>query len=123
MDRAGFLYHEFLRRLPYEPTSCQDALMRDIGAFLTSDEGDILVVNGYAGTGKTTVLAAVVSAFTDLKTPVILMAPTGRSAKVLSRPVFPGAEQGEEHALHRGRGVAHRHRGGGAAEYCGLRFR
>ena len=84
MDRAGFLYHEFLRRLPYEPTSCQDALMRDIGEFLTSDEGDILVVNGYAGTGKTTVLAAVVAAFTDLKTPVVLMAPTGRSAKVLS---------------------------------------
>ena len=84
MDRAGFLYHEFLRRLPYEPTPCQDALMRDIGEFLTSDEGDILVVNGYAGTGKTTVLAAVVSTFTDLKTPCILMAPTGRSAKVLS---------------------------------------
>ena len=84
MDRAGFLYHEFLRRLPYEPTPCQDALMRDIGAFLTSDDGDILVVNGYAGTGKTTVLAAVVSTFTALKTPCILMAPTGRSAKVLS---------------------------------------
>ena len=84
MDRAGFLYHEFLRRLPYEPTPCQDALMRDIGAFLTSDDGDILVVNGYAGTGKTTVLAAVVSTFTTLKTPCILMAPTGRSAKVLS---------------------------------------
>ena len=84
MDRAGFLYHEFLRRLPYEPTPCQDALMRDIGEFLTSDEGDILVVNGYAGTGKTTVLAAVVSTFTDLKTPCVLMAPTGRSAKVLS---------------------------------------
>ena len=30
MDRAGFLYHEFARRLPYEPTSCQDGLMRDI---------------------------------------------------------------------------------------------
>jgi exodeoxyribonuclease-5 len=84
MDRAGFLYHAFLRRLPYEPTPCQDALMRDIGAFLTSDEGDILVVNGYAGTGKTTVLAAVVSTFTELRTPCILMAPTGRSAKVLS---------------------------------------
>ena len=84
MDRAGFLYHEFLRRLPYEPTPCQDALMRDIGTFLTADDGDILVVNGYAGTGKTTVLAAVVSTFTALKTPCILMAPTGRSAKVLS---------------------------------------
>ena len=84
MDRAGFLYHEFLRRLPYEPTPCQDALMRDIATFLTSDDGDILVVNGYAGTGKTTVLAAVVSTFTALKTPCVLMAPTGRSAKVLS---------------------------------------
>jgi len=85
MDRAGFLYNEFLRRLPYEPTSCQDGLLRDIADFLTGDDADILVVNGYAGTGKTTVLAAVVSAFTDLRTPCVLMAPTGRSAKVLSR--------------------------------------
>lgn len=84
MDRAGFLYHEFLRRLPYEPTSCQDALMRDIAGFLTGDDADILVVNGYAGTGKTTALAAVVSTFTDLRTPCVLMAPTGRAAKVLS---------------------------------------
>ena len=84
MDRAGFLYREFLTRFPYEPTSCQDNLLRDIASFLTSDDGDILVVNGYAGTGKTTVLAAVVSAFTALKTPCVLMAPTGRSAKVLS---------------------------------------
>ena len=58
--------------------------MGDIAAFLTSDEGDILVVNGYAGTGKTTALAAVVSTFTALKTPCLLMAPTGRAAKVLS---------------------------------------
>ena len=84
MDRSGFLYHEFLRRLPYEPTSCQDDLLRSIGDFLTSDDGDILVVNGYAGTGKTSALAAVVAAFRDLRTPVVLMAPTGRSAKVLS---------------------------------------
>ena len=84
MDRSGFLYHEFLRRLPYETTSCQDALLRSIGDFLTSDDGDILVVNGYAGTGKTSALAAVVATFRDLRTPVVLMAPTGRSAKVLS---------------------------------------
>ena len=84
MDRSGFLYREFLTRFPYEPTSCQDHLLHDIASFLTSDDGDILVVNGYAGTGKTTVLAAVVATFTDLKTPCVLMAPTGRSAKVLS---------------------------------------
>lgn len=84
MDRAGFLYEQFLRRFPYEPTPCQDRLLRDLGEFLTGDDADILVVNGYAGTGKTTALAAVVSAFTDLHTPCILMAPTGRAAKVLS---------------------------------------
>ena len=84
MDRAGFLYQEFLRRLPYEPTLCQDALMRDIAVFLTSDDGDILVVNGYAGTGKTTALAAVIASLTGLHVPCVLLAPTGRAAKVLS---------------------------------------
>ncbi|MBQ9193145.1 MAG: AAA family ATPase [Bacteroidales bacterium] len=84
MDRAGFLYDEFLKRFPYEPTPCQDRLLRDLGEFLTGDDADILVVNGYAGTGKTTALAAVVSTFTALHTPCILMAPTGRAAKVLS---------------------------------------
>lgn len=92
MDRAGFLYDGFLRRFPYEPTSCQDSLMRDIAAFLTEDDGDILVVNGYAGTGKTTVVGAVISLMGDLKTPCVLLAPTGRAAKVLSaytgRPAF-----------------------------------
>ena len=84
MDRAGFLYDLFLRRFPYEPTPCQDRLLRDLAEFLTGDDADILVVNGYAGTGKTTALAAVVSTFTDLHTPCVLMAPTGRAAKVLS---------------------------------------
>ena len=84
MDRADYLCREFLRRLPYEPTPCQENLLRDVAGFLTSDDGDILVVNGYAGTGKTTALSAVVSTLTELRTPCVLMAPTGRSAKVLS---------------------------------------
>ena len=46
MDLAGFLYDEFLRRFPYEPTPCQDRLLRDLGEFLTGDDADILVVNG-----------------------------------------------------------------------------
>lgn len=84
MDRAEYLYREFLSQFPYEPTPCQEALLHDVGTFLTGDEADILVVNGYAGTGKTTALAAVVSVLTAFKTPCVLMAPTGRSAKVLS---------------------------------------
>ena len=42
------------------------------------------MVNGYAGTGKTTALAAIVSVLKKMKVPCTLMAPTGRSAKVFS---------------------------------------
>ena len=92
MDRSDYLYKEFISRFAYGPTSCQDALMRKIAVFLTGDEGDILVVNGYAGTGKTTAVSAVIDALEDLKLKTVLLAPTGRSAKVLSgmarRPAF-----------------------------------
>ena len=84
MDRAEFLTRDFLSRLPYEPTSCQTSFLRDAAAFLTGDDGDILVVNGYAGTGKTTAVAAIVASLSELKIKTSLMAPTGRSAKVLS---------------------------------------
>jgi exodeoxyribonuclease-5 len=92
MDRGGFLYRDFLSHLDYEPTPCQDRLLRDIGTFLTGDDSDILVVNGYAGTGKTTALAAVIASLTGLRVPCVLLAPTGRAAKVLSsyagRPAY-----------------------------------
>lgn len=84
MGRAEFLEKSFLDALSYEPTSCQRAFMHDVAAFVTSADHDILVASGYAGTGKTTALAAVVSALKSLGTKCILLAPTGRSAKVLS---------------------------------------
>ena len=83
--RDAFLYNAFLRRFPYEPTPCQDTLLRQTAEFLSSDDGDILVVNGYAGTGKTTAVAAMVAALKELGIKSILLAPTGRSAKVLSQ--------------------------------------
>lgn len=84
MDRGAFLYAGFKSRLAFEPTACQDSLLRDIGAFLSSDDGDILVVNGYAGTGKTTAIAAVIDSLVSMELPCVLLAPTGRAAKVLS---------------------------------------
>ena len=59
--------------------------MRAVSVFLASDDGDILVVNGYAGTGKTTAMAAVVAGLAQLQIPSVLLAPTGRAAKVLSQ--------------------------------------
>ena len=84
MSRSDYLYGEFSRRLGFEPTSCQDRLLRETADFVTCDDADILVVNGYAGTGKTTAMGAVISVLRSLGTPCILLAPTGRAAKVFS---------------------------------------
>ena len=83
-SREGFLNDRFLQRFPYEPTSCQRKMLAQVASFLSGDDGDILVVNGYAGTGKTAALSAVIGAMADLEVPCVLLAPTGRSAKVLS---------------------------------------
>lgn len=83
MDRSEFLYSEFLKSFGFEPTPCQNRLFRDIASFLTSDDTDILVVNGYAGTGKTTAISAVITSLEQMKVRSVLLAPTGRAAKVL----------------------------------------
>ncbi len=84
MGKTGFLYNSFASRLKYEPSPCQQKLLEKVAEFISSDEGDILVVNGYAGTGKTTAIAAVIEAMREYKAKTVLLAPTGRSAKVLS---------------------------------------
>ena len=85
MDRAAYLYKAFCAHFPYQATSCQTALFHALAQFLTRDDGDILVLNGYAGTGKTSAVSAVIGAMADLQVPCVLLAPTGRSAKVLSQ--------------------------------------
>ena len=92
MDRAAFLHRQFLKRFKGEPTPCQDRRFGAVADFVTCDDADILVVNGYAGTGKTTAVSAVIAALKDVGTPSVLLAPTGRAAKVLSgvsrRPAY-----------------------------------
>ena len=85
MERKEFLYSKFRSRFSFEPTSCQESLLQEVADFVTCDDADILVVNGYAGTGKTTAVAAVVAGLRDVGVKTVLLAPTGRSAKVLSR--------------------------------------
>ena len=52
---------------------------------IEGDNSTIFVLNGYAGTGKTTLVAAIVSALKTMGIRSVLLAPTGRAAKVLSR--------------------------------------
>lgn len=84
MGRADFLYSKFRDHFQYEPTDCQDVFLHQAAEFLTADEGDILVLNGYAGTGKTTAISAVIVGLKEFEVPCVLLAPTGRAAKVLS---------------------------------------
>lgn len=78
-------YDEFLREFSFEPTPCQDNFFRGVSDFLSADDGDIMVINGYAGTGKTSAVSAVINALTKRRFRCVLMAPTGRAAKVLSQ--------------------------------------
>ena len=76
----------FVQKLGMEPTAGQKELFAKLGEFLTvpQDEFPILVVRGYAGTGKTTAISAFIKVLKDLRYKYILLAPTGRAAKVLS---------------------------------------
>ena len=84
MGQSDFLYSAFRNHMHHEPTSCQEALLHKVADFVSSDNDDILVVNGYAGTGKTTAVSAVINTLKEFKTKCVLLAPTGRAAKVLS---------------------------------------
>jgi len=53
--------------------------------FITSKEEEkVLLLKGYAGTGKTSIVGAMVKAMSELKMKTVLLAPTGRAAKVFS---------------------------------------
>ena len=84
MGSSDFLYSGFVSRMKHEPTPCQNRLLESIAEFISADDDDILVVNGYAGTGKTTAVSAVLSVLKEYKVKSVLLAPTGRAAKVLS---------------------------------------
>lgn len=70
---------------PYKFTPIQAEAAEAIGAFLGDPRTDqAFILRGYAGTGKTSLVAAVVRVWQMLQRPVILLAPTGRAAKVFS---------------------------------------
>ncbi|MBR5846324.1 MAG: AAA family ATPase [Bacteroidaceae bacterium] len=69
----------------FAPTEEQSAAIDLMGEFLSSREGmELFLLRGYAGTGKTSLVGALVKTLVQLSQPVVLMAPTGRAAKVFS---------------------------------------
>jgi len=70
----------------YQPTSKQDILINNLAHFIDNkDDRSLFILRGYAGTGKTTIISALVKYLYKEKRNFRLMAPTGRAAKVLSK--------------------------------------
>ena len=73
-------------KICFETTFGQKKIIEKLSEYLVSDDfSRIFVLNGYAGTGKTTLIAATVAALKELGMKTVLLAPTGRAAKVLAR--------------------------------------
>ena len=80
-----FIATKLLENLEFHPTEGQIEMINELGEFLASDDpSEIMMVKGYAGTGKTTLVNSLVKTLASLKKKSMLLAPTGRAAKVLS---------------------------------------
>ena len=81
----NFIASRIRAQLPFEPTEQQSQLIEELGVFLMStDKEKVFLLRGYAGTGKTSVVSALVRALNELKQKTMLLAPTGRAAKVIA---------------------------------------
>lgn len=77
--------HDIARVFPHTPTPEQVKLFGSLDTFLKSPlSQSAFILKGYAGTGKTTVLSAVIKLLNTYNLKSVLLAPTGRAAKVLS---------------------------------------
>ncbi len=73
-----------LRHFGFQPTPSQEYLISALARFVISDKPNcLLIVKGYAGTGKTTMVNSLVKTLGDIGLRHVLLAPTGRAAKVL----------------------------------------
>ena len=80
-----YLGQQIKTNFPYKPTFEQEKVVKILADFLFCRKTDSLfLLKGYAGTGKTSLIGALVKTLDQLEQKCILMAPTGRAAKVFS---------------------------------------
>ena len=80
-----YLTSQIKQNFPFAPTVQQEFSLEKLSEFILSgDNRKIFLLCGYAGTGKTTLVAALVRTLEQLERRTVLLAPTGRAAKVFS---------------------------------------
>lgn len=79
------IFNEITNQLGFEPTEGQSHLIEELAQFTLSPQPNLcILIKGYAGTGKTSLIAAYVKTLNKFEQKFMLLAPTGRAAKVLS---------------------------------------
>jgi exodeoxyribonuclease V len=91
--RDTIIYNNLCKNLGNTPTNDQSASLKKLASYICENNNDIIfLLTGYAGTGKTSVISSVVKTLDLLRMRSVLMAPTGRAAKVLAsyagKPAF-----------------------------------
>ena len=76
-----------LKRFPHQPTLGQQTFFKQLDVFLLDNERfrDCMLLKGYAGTGKTTIISTVIKVVAKFGFKAVLLAPTGRAAKVMAQ--------------------------------------
>jgi exodeoxyribonuclease-5 len=75
---------KLLDNLDFQPTESQMELIGEISEFIAADnQREIMLIKGYAGTGKTTIVNSIVRTLRETGAKSVLLAPTGRAAKVM----------------------------------------
>lgn len=79
------LYIRLIQSFGFEPTEGQAIVLNHLSAFLLSNKSNPLyILRGYAGTGKTSLVKTLVRTLPTIGMKYVLLAPTGRAAKILS---------------------------------------
>ncbi len=73
-----------LSQFDFKPTKEQLVFFEKFSEFISGEENEVFILKGYAGTGKTSLTKTIVKVLRKKKYNVVLLAPTGRAAKVLS---------------------------------------
>ena len=80
-----YLGQQIKTNFPYKPTFEQEKVVKILADFLFCRKMESLfLLKGYAGTGKTSLIGALVKTLDQLEQKCVLLAPTGRAAKVFS---------------------------------------
>jgi exodeoxyribonuclease-5 len=83
--RDTIIYNNLCRNLGNIPTDDQSDALKKIASYICDNNNDVIfLMTGYAGTGKTSIISSVVKTLDLLRMRSVLLAPTGRAAKVLA---------------------------------------